>query len=174
MPGSSTCSSRIVTDERLREAAGAQDLALARALFEDYQRWLGVSLCFQNFAEELATLPGAYAPPRGRLLLAGPPGDAFGCAALRPVDAATGEVKRLYVQPRARGQGWGRRLAGAIVAHARAAGYRALKLDTLAAMQEAQALYASLGFRPCAPYYANPHPGTIYMHLDLADAPEVR
>lgn len=174
MPGSSTCSSPTATEARLREAAGAPDLALVRALFVAYRRWLGVSLCFQNFDEELATLPGAYAPPRGRLLLAGPPGDAFGCAALRPLDAATGEVKRLYVQPRARGQGWGRRLADAIVAGARAAGYRALKLDTLATMQEAQALYASLGFRRCDPYYANPHPGTIYMHLDLAAAAETR
>lgn len=151
----------------LREATGADDIARARALFEEYAAWLGVDLCFQGFNEELATLPGAYARPRGRLLLAGRPGDAFGCIALRPLDERAGEVKRLYVQPRARGQGWGRRLAAALVEEARSAGYVELKLDTLERMDEALALYGSLGFARCAPYYRNPLGDTVYMGLAL-------
>lgn len=172
----------------LREAAGAADLALARALFEEYAAWLGVDLCFQGFADELATLPGAYAAPRGRLLLAGEPGDAFGCVALRPLPgkggagvgagvaaavasdatpAPIGEVKRLYVQPRARGQRWGQRLAGALVEQARAIGYRELVLDTLDWMKPARALYAQLGFVHCPPYYDNPLPGVVYMRRVL-------
>lgn len=152
----------------IRDASGAHDVSLARALFEEYAAWLAVDLCFQGFAQELATLPGAYAPPRGCLLLAGLPDDAFACIALRPLGDGAGEVKRLYVQPRARGQGWGRRLVQAVIAQARAIGYRELKLDTLERMGEARALYASLGFRPCAPYYHNPLGDTIYMALDLA------
>jgi GNAT superfamily N-acetyltransferase len=151
----------------VREAGSAQDIALARGLFEEYAAWLAVDLCFQGFAEELATLPGAYAPPRGRLLLAGTPGAAFGCAALRPLDERTGEVKRLYVQPAHRGEGWGRRLVESIVGSARAIGYRELKLDTLARMDEARTLYAAMGFEPCAPYYRNPLGDTIYMRKRL-------
>ena len=151
----------------IRDAHGAADVALARALFLEYAGTLGVDLCFQGFDHELAGLPGAYVPPRGRLKLAGPPGDAFACAALRPLAADMGEVKRLYVQPRVRGQGWGRRLAEAIIADARAIGYRELRLDTLLQMDEARALYASLGFRAIAPYYDNPLPGVAYMALTL-------
>jgi ribosomal protein S18 acetylase RimI-like enzyme len=162
----------------LRVATTPGDVALARALFVEYARALAVDLCFQGFAEELATLPGAYAAPRGRLLLAGEPGSAFGCIALRPLAAdepspsaaavpEAGEVKRLYVQPAQRGGGWGRRLVTALVDEARAIGYRELKLDTLAPMAEAQALYRSLGFRDCAPYYRNPLPGVVYLALRL-------
>lgn len=151
----------------IRDADSAEDIGLARALFEEYAAWLQVDLCFQGFAQELATLPGAYARPRGRLLLAGAPGDAFGCIALRPLDGPVGEVKRLYVQPRARGQGWGRRLATTLVDEARSAGYRELKLDTLARMSEALALYGALGFVACAPYYRNPLGDTVYMSLAL-------
>jgi putative acetyltransferase len=151
----------------IRDAQGAADVALARALFLEYAGTLGVDLCFQGFDSELAGLPGAYAPPRGRLKLAGPPGDAFACAALRPLAADMGEVKRLYVQPRVRGQGWGRRLAEAIIADARAIGYRELRLDTLLQMEEARALYGSIGFRAIPPYYDNPLPGVAYMALTL-------
>jgi GNAT superfamily N-acetyltransferase len=151
----------------VRHASGPEDVAHARRLFEAYAVWLAVDLCFQNFEEELATLPGAYAPPRGRLLLAGSEGDAFGCVALRPLDASTGELKRLYVEPRARGQGWGRRLAEAAIAAARRIGYTALKLDTLERMNDARALYERLGFRRCAPYYHNPLGDTVYLQLDL-------
>ncbi len=166
----------------IRQATAASDLALARALFVEYAGWLKVDLCFQGFDRELATLPGAYAPPRGRLLLAGIPGEAFGCIALRPIDAAAagsgaavtapdrdaGEVKRLYVQPARRGGGWGRKLALALIADARALGYTELKLDTLDWMADARRLYGELGFRECAPYYDNPLPGVVYMELHLA------
>jgi len=160
----------IAAGSTIRLATTDGDVVLARGLFEEYAAWLEVDLCFQGFADELATLPGAYAPPRGRLLLAGPPGDAFGCVALRPlVDKRTparglrGEVKRLYVQPRARAGGWGRKLATLVVDEARAIGYRELVLDTLDWMAEARALYASLRFVECAPYYRNPLSGVVYM-----------
>ena len=149
------------------------DVELARALFAEYAGWLNVDLCFQGFDEELRTLPGAYAPPRGRLLLAGHETDAFACIALRPLDPATvGEIKRLYVQPAHRGEGWGRRLVAAVLAEARAIGYEELKLDTLNWMSSARALYEAVGFRSCAPYYANPLPGVVYLslRLDGADA----
>jgi len=159
--------------EVIRQAATPADFARARALFEEYAAWLAVDLCFQGFAEELVTLPGAYAPPSGRLLLADVDGIARGCIALRPLGPASissgpvGEVKRLYVQPAARGTGLGLRLARTLIDEARAIGYRELKLDTLERMREAQALYAHLGFRPCAPYYRNPLPGTVYLALPL-------
>ena len=166
----------------LRLAETDEDIALARGLFVEYAKWLAVDLCFQGFDRELATLPGAYAPPYGRLLLAGVPGGAFGCIALRPVESLdgpghgavaaratpkTGEVKRLFVQPAHRGGGWGRRLAAALIADARSIGYAELKLDTLAWMTDARTLYAALGFRECAAYYDNPLPGVVYMALAL-------
>ena len=167
--------------ETIRSAASAHDIECARALFVEYAQWLKVDLCFQGFDRELANLPGAYAPPRGCLLLAGGPETAFGCIALRPLDAgsgcecgaaanpdtALGEVKRLYVQPARRGEGWGARLARAVIDEARRIGYRELKLDTLEWMKAARSLYASLGFRDCEPYYDNPLAGVVYMSLAL-------
>ena len=164
----------------IREATTLDDIASARALFVEYAQWLGVDLCFQGFDAELARLPGAYARPRGRLLLAGSPGGAFGCIALRPLDRVAGgsrrdvgEVKRLYVQPGARNGGWGRRLAERIVSDARTIGYAELKLDTLEWMTSARALYGALGFRTCAPYYDNPLAEVVYMSLALGDATPV-
>lgn len=160
-------------DVVIRDAGSPDDVAAARALFVEYAQSLGVDLCFQNFDEELAELPGAYAPPRGCLLLLTRHLRPAGCVALRPLgdgadaQARVGEVKRLYVQPHARGDGFGRRLASAVIERARRIGYRELKLDTLAEMSQARALYASLGFRECAPYYRNPLPGTLYMTLAL-------
>jgi GNAT superfamily N-acetyltransferase len=166
----------------IRHTGLAADIALARLLFVEYAQWLKVDLCFQGFEEELAMLPGAYAPPRGRLLLAGTSDQAFGCIALRPLDTDSGcgcgapvepattlvgEVKRLYVQPAHRGEGWGTRLAYALIDEARAIGYRELKLDTLDWMTAARALYAGVGFRECAPYYHNPLAGVVYMALAL-------
>lgn len=157
----------------LRQAATPADMDEARALFREYADWLAVDLCFQGFAEELATLPGAYAPPRGCLLLAGPPGAAVACIALRPIgvagapDGTVGEVKRLYVKPSARGRGLGARMVEALLAAARAAGYGELKLDTLAHMTDARRLYARLGFVACSPYYHNPLPGTVYLSRTL-------
>ena len=155
--------------ELIRNAGGAIDVATARALFEEYAATLDVDLCFQGFAAELASLPGAYAPPRGRLLLAGPPDAPVGCVALRPLGEATeiGEVKRLYVRPEARGTGLGRTLVEKLIGEARTIGYRELKLDTLPMMTAARALYAALGFRESEAYYTNPIRGTVYMTLAL-------
>lgn len=155
----------------IRDARVPDEMPVVRALFEEYAASLDVDLCFQDFARELAELPGDYAPPRGGLLLAGNGMRAVGCVALRPLAALgseVGEVKRLYLRPEARGGGVGRALAEAVIERARAIGYRELKLDTLATMREARALYASLGFRACAPYYRNPLPGVAYMALMLA------
>ena len=165
----------------IRDALTAGDIAQARALFVEYAHWLAVDLCFQGFTDELATLPGAYARPGGRLLLSGLPGHAFGCIALRPLAPSKdcgrdgsvqmptrlGEVKRLFVRESQRHGGWGRRLAEAIIAEARSIGYRELKLDTLDWMVDARRLYAQLGFRECPPYYLNPLPGVVYMSLVL-------
>ena len=154
-------------DLLIRGAAGAGDIAQARALFLEYAAWLNVDLCFQGFDAELAALPGAYAPPQGRLLLAWAQGEAAGCIALRPLQAGIGEVKRLYVRPAFRGRGIARNMAGEIVAAARAIGYARLRLDTLDFMHAAAALYRSLGFVETAPYYDNPLRGTVYMELAL-------
>jgi GNAT superfamily N-acetyltransferase len=151
----------------LRDAEGSEDMATTRALFEEYAASIGVDLCFQGLAEELASLPGAYARPGGCLLLA-ERGEALGCVALRPLTAGIGEVKRLYVRPAARGEGVGAMLARAVIERAGICGYRELKLDTLQTMTTAHALYAALGFRPCAPYYDNPLPGVTYMSLALS------
>jgi putative acetyltransferase len=141
------------------------DLARVCELFVEYVHWLNVDLCFQGFNEELATLPGAYAPPDGRLLIALHDGQAAGCIALRRFDGETGEVKRLWVRPAFRGTGLGRRLAERLVSEARACGYSRLVLDTLSSMGSAIALYRSLGFREIEAYYHNPIPGAVYMEL---------
>ena len=148
-------------------AAAPGEIDAVRALFREYADWLGVDLCFQGFDEELATLPGKYAPPDGRLLLARDGAAAVGCIGLRRVDATTGEVKRLYVRPAARGQGLGGELARRVIAAAREIGYRRLVLDTLEPMAEARSLYGALGFRVIPAYYANPLSGVIYMELVL-------
>jgi putative acetyltransferase len=159
--------------DSIRIAYTSADIASARCLFEEYAAALGVDLCFQGFADELAGLPGDYAPPWGCLLLARRGSVDVGCVALRhlrdPADepSALGEIKRLHVRPSARGGGLGRALMEAIVQHARAIGYRELRLDTLATMGEARALYASLGFRECDPYCDNPIPGATWMALPL-------
>jgi ribosomal protein S18 acetylase RimI-like enzyme len=159
-----------VDDLLIRHAVTADEIAQARALFEEYAASIGVDLCFQNFGNELATLPGAYAPPRGALLLAGPVDVPHACIALRPLpdgDRSVGEMKRLYVRVGARGLGLGRALALRILDDARAIGYREIRLDTLPTMTAARALYASLGFRECDAYYRNPVAGTVYMSLAL-------
>lgn len=139
----------------------------ARALFAEYQAALGVDLSFQNFDAELGGLPGAYAPPRGRLLLARHDGALAGCGALRPLDATACEMKRLYVRPAFRSSGAGRALAEFLIAEARAAGYRRMCLDTLPQMAAAQRLYQHLGFRDIAAYRHNPIAGTRFLALDL-------
>ena len=152
----------------IRDAITADDVARARALFIEYAQWLGVDLCFQGFDDELKTLPGKYAPPRGGLFIALNDGQPVGCVALRPIDPeGTAELKRLYVRSTGRGLGVGRALALKAVERAREAGYHAVRLDTLATMNDAQRLYRGLGFREIPAYTFNPLPGVVYMELDL-------
>lgn len=150
-------------------AATADDLADVARLFAQYQAHIGVDLSYQDFATELAGLPGKYAAPRGRLLVARDrEGVAIGCVALRPLDGGACEMKRLFVAPGGRGLGLGRALAEAIVAAAAECGYAEIRLDTLPTMREAIALYRTLGFGAIAPYYAGAPEGTLFMSRRLA------
>jgi ribosomal protein S18 acetylase RimI-like enzyme len=151
----------------IREAETDADIARVRELFLEYQSTLGVDLCFQGFAEELASLPGQYVRPAGRLLLAADASAVLGVVALRPILSRDCEMKRLYVRSTGRGAGLGRSLTAALINEARLAGYNRLLLDTLPTMTEAQALYRSMGFVEIAPYCHNPIVGTRYMALNL-------
>jgi GNAT superfamily N-acetyltransferase len=150
---------------RLAKVRRPQDIAEAAILFREYADWLGIDLSFQGFEAEFASLPGKYAPPAGELMLAcAPAGDALGCVAMRPLGAsAVCEMKRLYVRPAARGLRIGAALVAAIIGCAEELGYEEMKLDTLAGMQEAFALYKRFGFREIPAYYHNPVPGTVYL-----------
>jgi len=138
-----------------------------RSLFREYASSLGVDLCFQHFEEELKNLPGRYARPEGRLYIMLVDGEIAGCIALRKLDDARCEMKRLYVRPAFRALGLGRTLAGRVIADAKTLGYRQMLLDTLSTMSGAQALYERLGFSDVLPYYDNPVPGARYMGLAL-------
>jgi ribosomal protein S18 acetylase RimI-like enzyme len=147
--------------------ADDDDIARVRALLREYAEGVGVPLDFQDFDREVAELPGAYAPPRGALLVARAGEEIAGCVALRPLDDDTCEMKRLFVRASARGLSLGEQLALAIVEEARRLGYRRMRLDTLPTMGPAQSLYERLGFRDIAPYTGNPVPGTRFLELTL-------
>ena len=148
-------------------AASDEDVAQVRRLFQEYWDSFGFTPCFQNFGRELAELPGKYAPPEGRLGLALVDGRPAGCVALRRIDAARCEAKRLYVKPEARGHGLGGALLAWVIAEARAAGYRELLGDTMPVMQRALAMYDRLGFERTGPYAAEATAGAIYLRLKL-------
>ena len=138
-------------------------------VFKEYGASLELDLCFQNFEKELGELPGDYAPPGGRLMLAFYHGEVAGCVALRKIGAGVCEMKRLFVRERFRGAGLGRRLANNIIKNARNIGYRNMRLDTLPGkMDKAIELYRALGFKEIDPYYNNPVPGAMFMELKLS------
>ena len=149
-------------------ASSSAQIAQARELFLEYAASLGFSLCFQNFDQELAGLPGEYAPPDGRLLLAEYEGQLAGCVALHKIEPGICEMKRLYLHPPFRRKSLGRTLAEHLIAEARQAGYRRMRLDTVEpVMKDAVAMYRVMGFREITPYRPNPMAGTLYMELDL-------
>lgn len=152
----------------LFQAEAKEDIEEARAIFREYERWLGMSLCFQSFEEELATLPGKYAPPEGRLYLARIQGSIAGCIALRKLDEGICEVKRLYLRESARGQGIGLALIEKLIDDARAIGYARMRLDTHPPkMGKAVSIYEAQGFYEIPPYYDNPHSSVLFMEKIL-------
>ena len=157
-------------------AESRRELDEAMALIRDYQSSLDVDLHVQGIAKEIASLPGAYAPPHGVLLLArAADGHAIGCVGLRPFgDAGSAELKRLYVRPAGRGSGAGRALVTAAIAFAQRTGYREILLDTLPSMTTAIALYRAVGFVEIAPYWNNVLPGTRYFAKRLDGASNAR
>src|SRR4030095_9979878 len=130
---------------QIRQALGEEEVAIARGLFREYEAELSIDLCFQVFERELAGLPGEYAPPSGRLLLAWVDDRPIGCVALRRIEEGASEMKRLYLEPSSRRGGWGRRLTLALIREARAIGYHRMRLETLPVMQAAVALYRTTG-----------------------------
>ena len=150
------------------QAKSPAQIAQARELFVEYAQALGFSLCFQNFDQELAGLPGDYAPPGGRLLLAEYRGQLAGCVALHQLGPGICEMKRLYLRPQFRGKGLGRVLAEIVIAEGRAMGCRQMRLDTVEpVMPNAVAMYRRLGFKEIEPYCPNPMDGALYMELEL-------
>lgn len=150
------------------QAQSPADVQHARELFEEYAAWLGINLCFQNFDQELAGLPGAYAAPGGRLLLAVEDDQIAGCVALRSLGEKICELKRLYVRDNFRRRGLGRKLTTLVIEDARQMGYARMRLDTLPdKMDRAIAMYRLLGFHEIEPYYNNPVKGAAFMELVL-------
>ncbi|HZF25443.1 MAG TPA: GNAT family N-acetyltransferase [Steroidobacteraceae bacterium] len=149
--------------------ADSSTLGIVRTLFTEYATWLDMDVEYRQFERELADLPGAYAPPRGALLLAWVDDAVAGCVAMRPLEAKVCEMKRLWVRTDFRGQGVGPALARAIMRHACGCGYAQMRLDTLHHMKAAQAIYTALGFKPIAPYNSNPESETLFMEAQLSD-----
>ena len=160
--------SSVVKDFCFSQAESPAQVAQARELFLEYAQSLGFSLCFQNFDQELADLPGDYGPPAGRLLLVQYEGQLAGCVALHKLEDGICEMKRLYLRPQFRGKGLGRAIADRIIAEARQIGYTRMRLDTVEpVMKDAVAMYRRIGFREIAPYCNNPIAGALYMELEL-------
>lgn len=150
------------------QAETADQIASARLLFREYESWLGLDLCFQGFEAELAGLPGKYAMPDGRLLLAYSDGELAGCIAMRKLDDGICEMKRLFVRDGFRGARIGVNMIERLIADAREIGYSKMRLDTFPPkMGKAVSLYESHGFVPIAPYYDNPNDGVLFMELVL-------
>lgn len=152
----------------LHQAESPELVSIVRDLFREYERAIGTDLEYQGFAAELAALPSPYLPPAGALLLAQAGQDIAGCVALRPLEGGVAEMKRLYVRPAFRSSGLGKRLVNAVIRTAQEAGHRELRLDTLASMGPAQALYERLGFVEIPPYSSKYLPGTRFYALKLA------
>jgi putative acetyltransferase len=161
-------SRRVVEGFEFTQAETPTQISQARELFLEYAQSLGFSLCFQNFDKELADLPGDYAPPEGRLLLAQCENQLAGCVALHQLEPDVCEMKRLYLRPHFRGKGLGRALADHIIAEGRQIGYQRMRLDTVEpVMKNAVAMYRKLGFKEIAPYCHNPIADALYMELIL-------
>lgn len=136
-------------------------------LFKEYAAWLNIDLCFQRFEEELRGVNQMYAKPSGAVILCSEGGEYIACVALRPIDAESAELKRMYVKEPFRKAGIGESLLKMAVAYAKNAGYKTIKLDTLDTMQPAISLYKKHGFTECAAYYHNPHPAAVYLEKNL-------
>ncbi len=146
-----------------------KELEQARMLFKEYTNWLGFDLSFQDFEKEFTELPGKYAPPEGRLLLACEDTEVVGCVGLRKFEEGICEMKRLYVRPEFRGKGYGKKLAKKVIEIAKEIGYEYMRLDTIPTMIEAIALYYALGFKKINPYRYNPIEGALFFELKLLD-----
>lgn len=153
---------------KFKQVESAEEISTARELIKEYAAWLGVDLCFQGFEKELNELPGDYAPPDGRLLLAIDKDGVAGCIALRKIGSDICEMKRLYVRPAHRGRGLGKELANSVINDARSIGYKKMRLDTLSGrMEKAVSMYRVLGFKEIEAYYPNPIAGVLYLELEL-------
>jgi GNAT superfamily N-acetyltransferase len=153
---------------KFTQATSPEQIEQARSLFREYEVWIQTDLCFQSFEQELAELPGKYAPPEGRLLLGFHDDQLAGCVALRKIGNGVCEMKRLFVRPGFHGKGIGRGLIDEVVKEAREIGYQRMRLDTLPPrMNKAIALYRRLGFKEIEPYYENPVPGALFMEVQL-------
>lgn len=152
---------------KIKQVQTEREIKEVRHLFRQYEQFLNIDLGFQEFENELADLPGRYAPPEGALLIAVSGHSVLGCVALRPLSKGVCEMKRLYVRPEYRGTGLGRRLALAIIEKAGELGYSFMRLDTLDRLAAAMHIYETLGFQKIEAYYDNPIPGVVYWELDL-------
>ncbi len=151
----------------IREARSKADISIAADLFREYQTWLDVDLCFQDFESELADVAGMYAQPQGIIYIASVGDEDVGVGALRPISDTRSEMKRVYVRESARGLGVGKRIIDLLIARASEVGYTSMVLDTLPKLETAQAIYKSLRFKEIPPYYKNPLPGVVYFEKTL-------